>query len=88
MERRNWIFTFGSNHQFAGKYVKIFGTYESAREEMFRVFGDKWAFQYPEETWKDMEDDPKRMWPMEEELDDKSWETVRGYNQDESIESE
>ena len=68
MERRNWIFRFGQGHQFAGKYVKIFVTYESARAEMFSKFGDQWAFQYSEEAWNDMVNDPKRRWPMEEEM--------------------
>lgn len=27
-------------------------SYASAREEMFRRFGDKWAFQYAEEQWR------------------------------------
>lgn len=26
-------------------------SYESAREEMIRRFGTKWAFQYPEKNW-------------------------------------
>ncbi|MCK5117859.1 MAG: hypothetical protein KAR44_14790 [Candidatus Aegiribacteria sp.] len=26
--------------------------YGEARKEMFEQFGDKWAFQYTEETWK------------------------------------
>lgn len=75
MERRNWIFTFGNEHRFAGKYVKIFGTYESARAEMFKHFGDRWAFQYSEEAWQEIVDNPKRTWPVEEEmsLDEKSW---------------
>lgn len=74
MERRNWIFTFGSNSEFAGKYVKIFGTYEGARAEMFEMFGDKWAFQYSEEAWQEIVANPKRQWPVEEEmsLDEKS----------------
>lgn len=86
--RRNWIFTFGANHQFPGKYVKIFGTYESARDEMFKMFGDRWAFQYPEETWEEMKNNPKRIWSMEEELSEELWQGFRGDNQEEPIESE
>lgn len=68
MERRNWIFTFGNDHEFAGNYVKIFGTYEEARAEMFSRFGDKWAFQYSEEAWQEIVDNPDRKWPIEEEM--------------------
>lgn len=42
-----WIFTFGYGHLFPNKYVKIKGSYESAREKMVEHFGTKWAFQYP-----------------------------------------
>ncbi len=69
MERRNWIFTFGQSHRFAGKYVKIFGTYESARAEMFERFGEEWAFQYSEEAWQEIVDNPARVWPVEKEMD-------------------
>lgn len=43
---REWIFTFGSDHKHPGGYVKIYGEYAGAREEMFRLYGNKWAFQY------------------------------------------
>ena len=49
-----WIFTFGIGHENAGHYVKIEGTYESARQKMFDRFGDKWAFQYSEKEWKNL----------------------------------
>lgn len=48
---RDWIFTFGCGQENAGKYVKIHGTYSSARERMFERFGDKWAFQYTAEEY-------------------------------------
>lgn len=66
--KRNWVFTFGSNHKYPGRYIKLYGTYDSTRDEMFEMFGSDWAFQYAEETWEDMKNDPKRSWPMEEEL--------------------
>ena len=50
-ECKNWIFTFGCGQQHAGHYVKIFGTFESARAEMCERYGDKWAFQYTEEQF-------------------------------------
>lgn len=45
-----WIFTFGHGQKHFPGYAKIYGTYGSARTEMVRRFGDKWAFQYP---WED-----------------------------------
>ena len=47
----DYIFTFGSGQEHGGHYVKIKGTFHSAREEMFRRYGDKWSFQYPIEKW-------------------------------------
>ena len=63
-----WIFTFGSGQQFAGHYVKIKGTFSSAREKMVERFGDKWGFQYLEKEWEKMKNDPNRFWDMETEL--------------------
>lgn len=48
-----WIFTFGYGQENEGKFVRIHGTYESARGKMFSEFGDKWAFQYSQEEWDD-----------------------------------
>lgn len=46
---QDWFFTFGGGHPlFKGKYVKINGTYEHAREVMFAVFGRNWSHQYAE----------------------------------------
>ena len=50
-----WIFTFGVGQQHEGKYVRIRGTYGEARQKMFDLFGDKWAFQYSEKEWIDWE---------------------------------
>jgi hypothetical protein len=47
----NWYFTFGCNTPLGRNYTKIKGTHESARKEMFSVFGEKWAFQYDEKSW-------------------------------------
>lgn len=69
-----WIFTFGSSREIhgdrAGKYVRIKGTFESAREEMFKRYGSKWAFQYSEEEWEEIKRDPNRFWEMETELEE------------------
>lgn len=47
--KREWIFTFGINHKHSGKFVRIFGTYDDAREVMFLMHSDAWGFQYPDE---------------------------------------
>lgn len=49
--KRWWIFTFGCGQKNAGHYVRFFGTYGSARQQMFDHFGDEWAFQYAEEEF-------------------------------------
>ena len=61
-DERDWIFTFGCGQKHEGHYVKIHGTYSSAREEMFRRYGDKWAFQYTAEEYF------KSPFPKEKEL--------------------
>ncbi len=47
--KRNWFFTFGMDHGYANCYIKIKGTIISSRNTMQRLFGSKWAFQYPSE---------------------------------------
>ena len=48
-----FYFTFGFGQKFEGCYTIIEAEdYEKAREEMFKRFGDKWAFQYTEEQWQ------------------------------------
>ena len=64
-----WIFTFGGDQKHAGKYVKIRGTAVSARDKMFNKYGDKWGFQYSEEEWENMKNDPRRWWDLETELE-------------------
>ena len=44
-----WIFTFGMNGPYGKRFVRIQGTKDATREEMFRRYGNKWAFQYPSE---------------------------------------
>jgi hypothetical protein len=51
-EKGNYYFTFGSGQGLAGHYVIIKAyTYEAARDEMFRLFGKHWSFQYDEQGW-------------------------------------
>lgn len=45
---QNWLFTFGYGHKYPNKFVRIYGTQSSARDEMIRRHGNQWAFQYPE----------------------------------------
>lgn len=53
-DSQDWIFTFGYIHEHKGepyrnKFVRIYGTYESAREEMAKRYGVTWAMQYANE---------------------------------------
>lgn len=45
--KQNWVFTFGFNQMYENHYTVIYGTFNSAREEMVRKFGTKWSMQYP-----------------------------------------
>jgi len=42
-----WFFTFGLDHGYANCFIKILGTINTSRDTMTRLFGSKWAFQYP-----------------------------------------
>lgn len=54
MDDRQWyVFTFGSGQRYAGRYVKFFGTYNEARQQMIDLFGFEWAFQYSQYEWDD-----------------------------------
>ena len=47
---QEWIFTFGHGHHPNHNYfVRVFGTFEEAREKMVRNFGRQWAMQYESE---------------------------------------
>ncbi len=46
---RDWIFTFGMGQPHAGHFVRIFGTMDTAREEMVRRFSTKWSMMYGSE---------------------------------------
>ena len=61
-----YIFTFGGSHLYAGKAVKVKGDCDTARKKMFDFYGDRWAFQYSEEEWEKIKNDPTRDHPMEE----------------------
>ena len=44
---QDWFFSFGYGHAHPQRFVRIHGTQNSTRGEMFRRYGDKWCFQYP-----------------------------------------
>ena len=47
-----WYFTFGSGQEHDGCYHVIKAkTFDDARVEMVRKYGDKFAFQYSEQQW-------------------------------------
>jgi len=45
---RPWFFTFGQGHTAPNSYVRIVGTFMSARREMMRRYDRKWSHQYDE----------------------------------------
>ena len=61
-----YIFTFGSGQELEGKAIAIHGSCAESRSEMIKRHGNKWAFQYSLKEWREIENDPKRYWPMEE----------------------
>lgn len=69
MSSKWYYFTFGYGQPYEGYYVKIKGDYGAARQKMFEKYGTKWAFQYSEEEWREIEQDPERWWAMEKELE-------------------
>jgi len=46
---RDWIFTFGLDHGYGNCFIKIHGNIRTSRDTMTRLFGSRWAFQYPSE---------------------------------------
>lgn len=52
-----WYFTFGCNQAFKGYcQVVLADSFEEAREKMCNVYGIKWAFQYSESQWKNVDE--------------------------------
>lgn len=50
-QEEDWIFTFGCGMAYEGHYVKIHGTFMSARLKMIERYGRMWAFQYSQAEW-------------------------------------
>ena len=69
-----WYFTFGSGQKYAGKCVKIYGSYFGARHAMFEKYGVDWGVQDSEEKWEEMKNDPSRTYPMEEVMEEFKYE--------------
>lgn len=68
-ETKQWyIFTFGVGQQHAGHYVKFFGTFDEARQQMFDAYGRDWAMQYSEEKWNEWLRNKPAWVPAETEL--------------------
>ena len=70
MKEQWWIFTFGCGQKYCNKYVRIFGTFDSARAKMFEKYGEEWAFQYTEEEWADWEKRRPAYLPIETMLEE------------------
>lgn len=51
---QEWIFTFGIDHKNSGKCVRLKGSYDKARSDMFRLFGRNWAAQYSPTEWENI----------------------------------
>ena len=69
-EEQKWVFTFGSGQEHAGHYVTFTGLYNEARQKMYERYGANWGFQYSEQEWEDMKNDPNRLWDMETPLEE------------------
>ena len=67
-EKQIWRFTFGCGKQHDGYCKPILGTFSSAREKMFELYGGEWCLQYSENEWNTIKNDPRRFWPVEKEL--------------------
>lgn len=66
---KTWYFTFRSSQENAGYCQPIqANSCGEARQKMFDVYGEKWAFQYSEEKWNELKNDKCRWWDMEIEL--------------------
>ena len=54
---QDYYFTFCGIHKEKNCYVKIHGTFGSARQEMFNRFGVNWGFQYTEKEFGSQAED-------------------------------
>lgn len=69
-EKEQWyIFTFGAGQDHEGSYVKIWGTYASARQKMVNKYSYFWAFQYTETQWLEWLNEKPKWLPAEQLLE-------------------
>ena len=69
-EKQWWIFTFGYGQKYQNHYVRIYGTFDSARQKMFDKYGSEWSFQYTEPEWNQWEKERPSYLPTEEMLEE------------------
>lgn len=50
-KQNNWYFTFGNGQPYYGYFIKLYGTFNEARQKMVNAFGLKWSMQYSEKEW-------------------------------------
>ena len=79
-----FYFTFGSSEDHAHPRMAlpiVADSYAIARDAMFKLYGDKWAFQYTEEEWECMKQRAKSeaFFNLESELDEINADDVLGY---------
>ena len=69
--KEQWYrFTFGCGQKHAGHFVKFYGTFSEAREQMCKKYGTDWCFQYSEKEWQDNIERAKGQYEVETELVD------------------
>lgn len=78
-----FYFTFGSSKDHAHQRMAlpiVADSYAMARDAMFKLYGDKWAFQYTEEEWECMKQRAKSetFFNLESELDEINADDVLG----------
>lgn len=64
-----WYHTFGCGQINEGKVQPIIATtYEKSRQKMFELYGNKFAFSYPEKEWLELVNNVNRGYRIETEL--------------------
>ena len=67
---KTWYFTFCGDQPLSGYCQPIrASSWGAARAKMCEMYGEKWGFQYSEDEWLNMKNDPKRWYPLERELE-------------------
>ena len=79
-----FYFTFGSSKDHAHPRMAlpiVADNYAIAREAMFKLYGDKWAFQYTAEQWECMKQRSRSeaFFDLESELDEINADDILGH---------